>query len=97
MYDECMTKRRITVTVDADLVEEGERVVAEGDAPSLSAYVNDALKAHSARWRRHRALGEAIAAYEAEHGVITKEEMEETVRKMRERAIVVRGGKTVRA
>lgn len=41
-------------------------------------------------------LGDFIAAYEAEHGEITEEEMEAAVRSMRERAIVVRGGKVVR-
>jgi Arc/MetJ-type ribon-helix-helix transcriptional regulator len=91
-----MTKRRISVSVDDDLVEEGERAVADGAAASLSAYVNDALKSHSDYHRRRRAFKEAYAIYEAEHGTITEEEREEILRKMRERAIVVRGGKTVR-
>jgi hypothetical protein len=46
--------------------------------------------------RRLRGIGDFIAAYEAEHGVITEEEMEAAVRRARERAIVVRGGKVVR-
>lgn len=90
-YDERMTKRRISVSVDADLVEEGERAVADGTAPSLSAYVNDALESHSSYERRRRAWKRALDVYESEHGVITDEEMQETVRKMRERAVVVRG------
>jgi hypothetical protein len=46
--------------------------------------------------RRLRGIDDFIAAYEAEHGEITEEEMDAAVRSMRERAIVVRGGKIAR-
>jgi len=37
------SKRRLTVTVDPELVEAGNRAVAEGKADSLSGWVNGAL------------------------------------------------------
>ena len=41
--------------------------------------------------RRLKALDEFIAAYEAEHGEISSEEMSTAARHARERAVVVRG------
>jgi hypothetical protein len=75
----------------AELVEAGRAEVAAGQAESLSAWVNDALRRQVENDRRLRALDEFIAAYEAEHGEITEEEMVEAERSARERAIVVRG------
>jgi len=63
----------------------------------MSAWVNDALRLKLDHDRRLRGIGDFIAAYEAEHGEITEEEMEAAVRRARERAIVVRGGKVGRS
>jgi Arc/MetJ-type ribon-helix-helix transcriptional regulator len=90
------TKSRLSVTVDADLIAAVHAAVAVGAADSLSAWVSDALRLKLEHDRRLRGLDDFIAAYEAEHGEITDEEMEAAVRSMRERAIVVRGGKVVR-
>ena len=49
--------------------------MAAGYADSLSAWVNLALAERSAKERRLRAMGEAVAAYEAAFGVITAEEL----------------------
>ena len=38
-------KRKIAVSVPEDLVVEAEQAVAAGRAPSVSAYVSDALRA----------------------------------------------------
>ncbi|HEY7261913.1 MAG TPA: hypothetical protein VH589_10560 [Trebonia sp.] len=84
------------MTVDADLVAAVHAAVAVGAADSMSAWVSDALRLKLDHDRRLRGIGDFIAAYEAEHGEITEEEMEAAVRSMRERAIVVRGGKVVR-
>jgi Arc/MetJ-type ribon-helix-helix transcriptional regulator len=46
-------KTRVTVTIDPHLAAYAERLVETGDAPSVSAVVNDALAA-----RRRRDLGE---------------------------------------
>ena len=93
MYAISMTaKSRLSVTIDADLIEAGQAAVAAGEAESVSAWVNEALRLKAEQDRRLRALDQFIAAYEAEHGEITDEEMDAAVRSMRERAIVVRGG-----
>jgi Arc/MetJ-type ribon-helix-helix transcriptional regulator len=84
-------KARISVTVDPEVVAAGREAVSRGEAPSFSAWVNAALRQEADRVRRLAALDEAIAAYEAENGVITDEEMEAAERWARERAIVVRG------
>lgn len=89
-------KSRLSVTVDADLIAAVHAAVAVGAADSMSAWVSDALRLKLEHDRRLRGLDDFIAAYEAEHGEITEEEMEAAVRSMRERAIVVRGGKVVR-
>jgi metal-responsive CopG/Arc/MetJ family transcriptional regulator len=96
MYGLSMTKSRLSVTVDADLVAAVHAAAAAGAADSISAWVSDALRLKLDHDRRLRGIGDFIAAYEAEHGEITEEEMEAAVRSMRERAIVVRGGKVVR-
>ena len=85
-------KHRLSVTIDADLIVAGQAAVAAGEAESVSAWVNEALRLKAEQDRRLRALDQFIAAYEAEHGEITDEEMDAAVRSMRERAIVVRGG-----
>ena len=97
MYAISMTaKARLSVTIDADLIAAGQAEVAAGEAESISAWVNDALRLKVDHDRRLRGLGDFIAAYESEHGEITDAEMDAAVRSMRERAIVVRGGKVVR-
>lgn len=97
MYSLSMTaKSRLSVTVDADLIAAVHAAVGAGAAASMSAWVSDALRLKLDHDRRLRGIGDFIAAYEAEHGEITEEEMDAAVRSMRERAIVVRGGKIVR-
>jgi len=83
-------KERLTVTVDAELVRAGNRAVRAGDADSLSGWVNAALAEHEERDRRRRALADAVAAYEAEFGVITDEEMEAQRREDEKNMIRVR-------
>lgn len=72
-----MTKRRITLTIDADLLDEASAAVSDGDASSVSAWVNQAMADKSEHRLRLKALGEAIADYEAEFGKITPEEVAE--------------------
>jgi hypothetical protein len=84
-------KQRVSATVDADLVESGQTAVLAGRAESLSAWINDALRAQVARERRLAALDGFLAAFEAEHGVITDAEMAAATRAVRARAVVVRG------
>lgn len=57
--------------------------------------MNDALRLKAEHDRRLRAVDEFIAAYEAEHGEITDEQMEAAYRRAKARAIVVRRGDVV--
>jgi Arc/MetJ-type ribon-helix-helix transcriptional regulator len=84
-------KQRLSVSVDADLVAVAQAAIARGWAENVSAWVNDALRLKVDHDRRLRAIDEFIAAYEAEHGEITEQEMREAARGARARAIVVRG------
>ena len=84
-------KRRLSATVDAELIEAGHAAVAAGDAENVSAWVNDALRLKLEHDRRLRALDEFITAYETEHGEITDLEMAAAARRARERAVIVRG------
>jgi Arc/MetJ-type ribon-helix-helix transcriptional regulator len=88
-----VSKERLTVTVDPDLVEAASAAVAEGRVGSLSAWVNLALSERAAKERRLRALAGAIAAYEKEFGPISAEEISTQARADREAARVVRGSR----
>jgi Arc/MetJ-type ribon-helix-helix transcriptional regulator len=85
------TKERLSASVDADLVAVAQEAVAQGQADSVSAWVNEALRLKAAHDRRLRAIDEFVAAFEAEHGEITEAEMSEAARRARGRAVVVRG------
>ncbi len=85
------TKRRLSASVDAELLAVAQEAVTAGDAESISAWVNDALRLKADHDRRLQALDEFLAGYEAEHGEITEEEMRDAARRARERAVVVRG------
>src|SRR6266853_6974811 len=84
------SKQRMSASVDAELVAVAQEAVAAGQAESISAWVNDALRLKADHDRRLRALDDFLAAYEAEHGEITEEEMREAARSARGRAVVVR-------
>jgi hypothetical protein len=85
-------RERLTVTVDPALIRAGHAAVASGHAESISAWVNLALAERVAKERRLAAMGDAIAAYEAQAGPISAEELSAQARADREGAIVV-GGK----
>ena len=59
------TKRKVSVSLDEDLVAELE---AGGEA--LSSQVNEAVRLELERRRRHRLLGEMLDALEASHGPV---------------------------
>ena len=84
-------KERLSVTVDPALVQAANEAVAAGRAESLSGWVNLALLERAAKERRLQAMADAVAAYEAELGAITTEELRAQARADRESAIVVRG------
>lgn len=77
--------------MDADLLAAARAAEAEGRTPSLSAWVNDALRRQVEHDRRMRALDDFLASVEAAGGEITGEEIDDASRWARERAVVVRG------
>jgi Arc/MetJ-type ribon-helix-helix transcriptional regulator len=85
------TKERLSASVDAELVAVAQEAVAAGRAENVSAWVNDALRMKADHDRRLRAVDEFLAAFEAEHGEITEEEIRDAARRARGRAVVVRG------
>lgn len=85
-------KQRLSVSVDAELVEEGKAAVAAGLHDSISSWVSVALRRQSAHDSRLQAADEFFRWYEAEHGEITEEDMDRSEREMGARAIVVNGG-----
>lgn len=89
-------KRRLSASVDADLLQAGQQAVASGAAASLSEWVNEALRRQAEHDRRLRAAGEFITAFEAEHGRLTDVEIDEARRRRRARAVVVRGGRIMK-
>ena len=84
-------KERLSASVDAGLVAVAQDAVARGQAESVSAWVNDALRLKADHDRRLRALDDFLAVYEAEHGPVTEEEIRDAARRARGRAVVVRG------
>lgn len=60
-----VAKRKVSVSLDEDLVEELER-----EDQGLSAQVNVAVRAELDRRRRHRLLLELLDRLDAEHGPV---------------------------
>jgi DNA-binding protein YbaB len=58
-----MKKRKVSVSLDADLVEELER-----DGEALSAQINDAIREAVERRRRRRLLGQMLDEMEQQDG-----------------------------
>ncbi len=83
-------RQRLSASVDASLLSAAEDAVARGRAPTLSAWVNDALRLKLEHEQRLEALAAYISAYEAKHGEITSEEIARAQRNARARAITVR-------
>ena len=71
-----VAKRKVSVTLDADLVSEIE---AEGE--NLSARVNTALRNELAERRRRRALGELLDRLAAERGPLDTPEDEAAIQR----------------
>jgi len=85
-------KRRLSATVDAELLDAAEQATERGDAPTLSAWVNAAIRLKLEQDERLQALAAFVREYEAEHGTITKRDQEDALREAKRRAISVRGG-----
>ncbi len=86
-----VAKQRLTVTVDPELIDAGQRAVDAGEADSVSAWVSAALAEKVDRDRKLASLAAVIADFEAEHGEITNDEIAAQRRADRSVATVVRG------
>lgn len=84
-------KQRLTVTVDPELIEAGQRAVEWGQADSVSGWVSTALEEKVRRDGQLALLAAAVADHEEEFGEITAEEMAARRRTDRQEATVVRG------
>lgn len=84
-------KHRLTVTVDPELIEAGQRAVESGQADSVSGWVSAALEDKIRRDRKLALLAAAVADYEREFGEISAEEIATQRRADRQDATVVRG------
>ena len=68
------TKRKVSISLDEDLVEELER-----EAQGLSAQVNMAVRAELERRHRHRLLVDLLDQIDAEHGPVDESLVEKYV------------------
>ncbi len=86
-----MTKGRLSASIDADLLAAAQAAVSAGRAASVSDWVGSAMRRQLQHEARLTSLAAFVAAYEAEHGVITEEEMSDATRRLRADAEVIRG------
>jgi hypothetical protein len=70
-------KRKVSVTLDADLVA----AIEADDSTTLSAEVNAALRKEVARRMRNKALGEYLDQLAAERGALDTPEDEAEIRR----------------
>jgi Arc/MetJ-type ribon-helix-helix transcriptional regulator len=84
-------KRRLSASVDADLLGAAEVATKRGDAANVSAWVNEAMRLKLEHDKGLAELAAVIADFEAEHGEITSGEIEQAARAARARAVTVRG------
>lgn len=85
-----MKKQRLSASVDVELIEAAAAAVVAGTSPTVSAWVNDALRLKLEHDRRLQALAEFIRQYELEHGEITPDEVRTAKRNALIRATAVR-------
>lgn len=93
-YDGHMATTRITVTVDDDVLDAAR--AASGGEGSLSKWVAEAMADKAEKERRLAAMGEALAAYQAEYGTFTEEELQAQRDADEANAIHVRDGKIIK-
>lgn len=78
-YDESMSKERVTITVEVDLLNHAKSAVETGVCRSVSEWICEAMAEQMAKDARLAAMDELIADFEAEYGPITDEEIAEQV------------------
>ena len=91
-----MPKGRITITIELDLLDEVQTAVNDGSCRSVSQWISEAMADRLAEEQRLAVLRQMIAEYEAEHGVITDEEMAEQAQRDRDAAAAIRAAAEAR-
>lgn len=86
-----MEKRRLSASIDANLLDAAEQAVKQGEAATVSAWVNDAMRLKLEHDARLHALADYIADYESQLGEITDRDIADAVRESKRRAISTRG------
>ena len=84
------SKRRLSASIDADLMAAAEAAVQRGAASSVSAWVNEAFRRQLEHDRRLAAMDVFLATFEAEFGEITDEDIAAATKRTRADATVVR-------
>lgn len=79
--------------MDADLLVAAESAARRGEVADVSAWVNEAMRLKLEHDRGLAELAAVIADFEAEHGEITKQEMDSAARAARSRSVSVRGSR----
>ncbi|WP_419846566.1 hypothetical protein [Candidatus Poriferisocius sp.] len=74
-----MSKERVTITVEVDLLNHAKSAVETGVCRSVSEWICEAMAEQMAKDARLVAMDELIADFEAEYGPITDEEIAEQV------------------
>lgn len=83
-------KRRLSATIDAELMAAAEQAVERGAASSVSSWVNQAFRRQIEHDRRLASMDAFLAAFEAEFGEITDADIATATRRTRATATVVR-------
>ncbi len=90
------TKRRLSASIDADLLAAAEQAVKRGGAASVSSWVNEAFRRQLEHDRRLAAMDEFLVGFEAEFGEITDDDIALATKRTRANATVVRSAPTKR-
>jgi hypothetical protein len=84
------SKRRLSASIDGDLLNAAEDAVRRGTAASVSAWVNEAFRRQLEHERKMAAMSEFLAEFEAEFGEISNAEIDVASKRARSTATVVR-------
>jgi Arc/MetJ family transcription regulator len=84
------TKRRLSASIDEDLLAGAEEAVRNGSASSVSAWVNAAFRRQLEHERRMLAMAEFLVEFEAEFGEITDADIAAASKQASSIAVVVR-------
>jgi hypothetical protein len=83
-------KRRLSASIDEDLLATVEEAVRRGQVASVSAWANEAFRRQIEHESRQAAMADFLSHFEAQFGVITDAELVAATTRARATATVVR-------